>query len=119
MIEDDEEKKHFYNLGLENLDLYNYIIKYSIFRNAECVTKILRIIDELDISEIMKAKIKGRPDLGKDERYGRRIIFELNKNYPVIMSPLLGIEELRAEVIKALGYYDIELEEQGAELEIG
>ena len=105
LIEDPNEKEHYYDLILDNLDLYNYIIKYSIFRNAEFVIKILTIIDELNISKIMKAKIKDRPDLGDDARYGRRVIFELNKNYPVIMSPLLDTETLKKEVIKALSYY--------------
>lgn len=100
-----EEKKHYYNLVLENLDVYNYIIKYAIFRNSEFLIKILTIIDELQISNIMKANIKDRPDLGKDERYGRRVIFELNKKYPVVMSPLLDIETLKNEVIQALSYY--------------
>jgi len=109
LIEDDM-KDNYYDLILENLDIYNYIIKYSVFRNAEFVTKILKIIDEENISPIMKTKIKDRPDLGKDERYGRRVVFELNKNYPVIMSPLLGIDELKEEVLKALGYYYKELE---------
>ncbi|RFU63692.1 hypothetical protein D0469_19395 [Peribacillus saganii] len=100
-----EKKKHYYNLVLENLDVYNYIIKYAIFRNSEFLIKILTIIDELQISNIMKANIKDRPDLGNDERYGRRVIFELNKKYPVVMSPLLDIETLKNEVIQALSYY--------------
>nr|WP_144924625.1 hypothetical protein [Paenibacillus bovis] len=105
LIEDPAKKSYYYNLVLENLDIYNYIIKYAIFRNAEFLIKILTIIDQLQISDIMKEKIKGRPDLGKDERYGRRVIFELNKNYPVIMSPLLDIESLKQEVLQALSYY--------------
>ena len=104
-INDPDEKLRFYELVLDNLDIYNYIIKYAIFRNAEFLIKILDIIDELNISSIMKAKIKNRPDLGKDERYGRRVIFELNKNYPIIMSPLLDKETLKWEVVRALGYY--------------
>ena len=110
LIEDPGEKKHYYQLVLENLDIYNYIIKYAIFRNAEFLVKILTIIDELQISNIMKEKIKDRPDLGKDERYGRRVIFELNKKYPVVMSPLLDVEALKQEVVEALGnYYDISI----------
>lgn len=105
LIEDPLKKEHYYDLVLENLDLFNYIIKYPVFRNAEFVIKILTIIDEMNFSELMKARIKDRPDLGKDERYGRRVIFELNKNYPVIMSPLLDIETLKGEVLKALSYY--------------
>ncbi|MGD6846326.1 hypothetical protein [Rossellomorea aquimaris] len=37
-------------------------------------------LDELDLSKILKSKIKDRDDLGKDERVGRRVIFEFNKS---------------------------------------
>lgn len=40
------------------------------------------IIIETNLGQVLKAKIKNRPDLGKDERYGRRVIFELNKALP-------------------------------------
>ena len=100
-----EQKNYLYHLVLENLDVFNYIIKYPIFRNAEFTVKILTIIDELDISKIMKAYIPDRPDLGKDPRYGRQVIYELNKNYPIVMAPMLDKEELKVEVLKALSYY--------------
>ena len=86
-------------------EIFNYIIKYPIFRNAEFTVKILTIIDELDISKIMKAYIPDRPDLGKDPRYGRQVIYELNKNYPIVMAPMMDKEELKVEVLKALSYY--------------
>ena len=105
LIEDPEKKKHYYHLVLDNLDIYNYMIKYAIFRNGDFLIKILTIIDDLQLSNILKEKIKDRPDLGKDERYGRRVIFELNKKYPVVMSPLLDIETLKQEVILSLSYY--------------
>lgn len=76
----------YYELIVDNLNIFNYIIKYSIFRNGEFLLKILTVIHNLGISEVLKGKIKDRPDLGKDERYGRRVIFELNKSYPVLMS---------------------------------
>lgn len=111
-IEDANElylmKDQYYELIVDNLDIFNYIIKYSIFRNGEFLVKLLTIIHNLNISDLLKAKIVDRPDLGKDERYGRRVIFELNKAYPVIMSPLLTVEELQEEFIVALGkYYDL------------
>lgn len=95
----------YYELIVDNLDIFNYIIKYSIFRNGEFLLKILTVIHNLGISELLKGKITDRPDLGKDERYGRRVIFELNKSYPVLMSPLLEIEDLQEEFLKALGNY--------------
>lgn len=108
-IEDSQErvfsKEQYYELIIENLDIFNYIIKYSIFRNGEFLVKILTVIQNLGISELLKAKITNRPDLGKDERYGRRVIFELNKAYPVLMCPLLDIDELQDEFLKALGNY--------------
>lgn len=105
-IEDQNEKLRYYNLIIDNLDLYNYIIKYEIFRNDKFLLNILDIIQELDLSKTLKAKIKDRDDLGKDERIGRRVIFELNKSYPVIMSPMMDKEELKDVFLKFLGYYD-------------
>lgn len=102
-------KEQYYELIVDNLDIFNYIIKYSIFRNGEFLVKILTVIHNLGIGDVLKAKIQDRPDLGKDERYGRRVIFELNKAYPVVMSPLLEVKDLQEEFVKALGeYYDIE-----------
>lgn len=103
------DKDQYYELVVNNLDVYNYIIKYPIFRNDAFLIKILSVIHKLDISSIMKAKIKGRDDLGKDERYGRRVIFEMNKGYPIMMAPLMDIETLTEECVKALAYYDVEV----------
>lgn len=102
-------KAQYYELIVDNLDVYNYIIKYAIFRNDAFLIKILTVIHKLDIGAIMKSKIKDRPDLGKDERYGRRVIFEMNKSYPIMMAPLMEIETLKEECIKALRYYDVEV----------
>lgn len=105
-VKDEEEKLRYYSLIIENLDLYNYIIKYEIFRNDKFLLNILDIIDDLNLSKTLKAKIKGRDDLGKDERVGRRVIFELNKSYPVIMSPMMEKEELKEVFLLFLSYYD-------------
>ncbi|GGE54719.1 hypothetical protein [Priestia taiwanensis] len=53
----------------------------------------------------MKAKITNRDDLGKDERIGRRVIFEFNKSYPIIMSLMLEKEDLKELFVQYLGYY--------------
>lgn len=63
------------------------------------------IIAETNLGPVLKAKIKNRPDLGTDERYGRRVIFELNKVYPIVMSPMLDKEMLKEYFLKYLGYY--------------
>ncbi len=104
-IQDEDERKRFYELIIENLDLYNYIIKYEIFRNDKFLVNILSIIDELNLSKVLKAKIKGREDLGDDERVGRRVIFEFNKSYPIVMSPMLDKEELKKLFKEYLSYY--------------
>ena len=66
---------------------------------------MLDIINDNNLSSILKAKIKDRPDLGKDERYGRRVLFEFNKAYPIVMSPMLEKDELEELFIEYLGYY--------------
>ena len=109
-IQDDikglEERREYYMLIVDNLDVYNYIIKADIFRNDKFLLNILEIIkNHKGLSNLLKERIKGRPDLGKDERYGRRVIFEFNKSYPVIMSPMLEKEELENPFFEYLGYY--------------
>ncbi len=102
---DEMERMRYYELLIENLDMYNYIIKYEIFRNDRFLLNILDIIDELDLSKVMKAKITGREDLGNDERVGRRVILDFNKSYPVILSPMLEKEDLKELFIQYLSYY--------------
>ncbi|MDT2597643.1 MULTISPECIES: DUF6339 family protein [Enterococcus] len=105
-FDSEEEEQRYIKLIAANLDVYNYLIKYSIFRNSQFVMNFLTILGEdEDLSNVLKLKIKHRPDLGKDERYGRRVIFELNKNYPVVMAPFLEIDDLKKEIYTALSLY--------------
>jgi hypothetical protein len=105
LIMDHEERLRYYQLLIDNLDMYNYIIKYEIFRNDRFLLNILDIIDELDLSKVMKSKITDRDNLGKDERVGRRVLFEFNKSYPVVMSPMMEKEELKEFFLLYLSYY--------------
>ena len=100
-----DKQENMYTIILNNVDMYNYIIKYEIFRNGQFLIKIMEIIEEENLSKILKAKIRNRPDLGKDERYGRRVIFELNKSYPIVLSPMLEKDELKKYFMRYLGYY--------------
>ena len=99
------EKEKYYHLILSNMDMFNYIIKYEIFRNATFLINIMDIIEETGLSSKLKEKIKNRPDLAADERYGRRVIRELNKSYPIVMSPMLDKESLKKYFLKYLAYY--------------
>lgn len=104
-VDQEDERKRYYNLIIDNLDLYNYILKAEIFRNGSFLVNILDIIDEYELSTILKAKIKNRADLGKDERIGRRVIFEFNKSYPIVMSPMMSKSDLEPFFFEYLGYY--------------
>ena len=109
---DSHEKLRYFNLIVDNLDLFNYIIKYEIFRNGQFLINVLDIIDELDLSKVLKAKIKNRSDLGKDERVGRRVIFEFNKSYPIVLSPMLEKEELKPLFLENLERYTKDFEKK-------
>lgn len=104
-VSEENDRIRYYELLVDNLDMYNYIIKYEIFRNDRFLLNILDIIDELKLSKIMKSKIIGHENLGKDERVGRRVIFEFNKSYPVVMSPMIEKEELKKYFLEYLSYY--------------
>lgn len=98
-----EDHNKYYNLMLENMDLFNYIIKYEIFRNGQFLLNVLDIIDEMNLSNILKAKIKETKD--SDQRFGRKVIEELNRSYPIVMSPMLEKEELKVYFMKYLKMY--------------
>ena len=66
---------------------------------------ILDIIDEHDLSSTLKQKITWRDDLGKDERVGRRVLFEFNKSYPIVLFPMLSKEELEPLFFEYLEMY--------------
>ena len=111
-----DERENMYHTILKNVDMFNYIIKYEIFRNGKFLINIMDIIEETNLSQVLKAKIKNRPDLGKDERYGRRVIFEFNKSYPIVLGPMLEKDVLKTYFLKFLSYYyqetdQIEVEE--------
>ena len=99
------ERERYIGLIVENLDFYNYILKYPIFRSQEFLIKMLNIVDKRNLSSIFKAKIKNRKDLGDDVRYGRMVLFEMNKSYPVIIAPAMNEDELEDLTLKYLGYY--------------
>lgn len=102
---EEEKEEEYINLIYNNLDVFNYIIKYEIFRNSKFLINLLDIIKDENYSSIFKKKILNRPDLGDDERYGRRVIFELNKKYPVVLSPFMDKDDLKEQVKKALSIY--------------
>lgn len=106
-----EERENMYYTILRNMDMFNYIIKYEIFRNGYFLINIMDIIQEENLSKILKAKIKNRSDLGADERYGRRVIFEFNKSYPIVLGPMLEKDELKTYFLKFLSYYYDGIEE--------
>lgn len=105
-INDEYEMRSFIKTIYNNLDLFNYIIKTSIFRNSKFVYNFFNIIEEENLSAVLKKQIKEGVGLSKDERYGRKVVFELNKKYPIIMSPFLEKDELKSEIYKALRLYD-------------
>ncbi|MDR0880390.1 MAG: hypothetical protein LBN09_06745 [Clostridioides sp.] len=99
------ERQRYYRLVIDNLDFFNYIIKYEIFRNSNFVINILDIIDENNLSEILKAKVDIGSGADRDDRCGRRVIFELNKSYPIVMFQMLEKDELAEVFFEYLGYY--------------
>ncbi|MDM8214322.1 DUF6339 family protein [Enterococcus hirae] len=106
----EKEENEFISTVVNNLDVYNYIIKYKLFRNRQFVVNFLTMIQENDLSNIMKKRIKNHHELGGDERYGRRVVFELNKSYPVLMAPFMDKNELLNKSLEILQQYGADVE---------
>jgi hypothetical protein len=93
---------HYVTLITENLDIFNYCLKYKITRNDKFLIMILNIIDRNKLSKTLKSKVK---HMKKDNRYGRLVIFELNKRYPTYMFHGVEEKELEVEFINILNAY--------------
>lgn len=100
------KQEYYYKLIINNLDVYNYILKYSIFRNGQFLMNVLQVIDDEGLSESLKAKLSKEYSFGKDLRRGRQVIYEFNKSYPVLLAPMLEKEELKYYFKKFLSYYE-------------
>lgn len=98
-----DDKIKMYNLILDNLDMLNYVLKKSIFKNGNFLIALMEIIEETDTIEIAKSNIRGNDD--KDERYGRKVLYEFNKSYPVVLAPMLDKDTLRGLYLEYLSYY--------------
>ena len=105
---DFDTRQKYFKLIIENLDLYNYILKYILFRNDNFLINTLKIIEEYDIGKILKSKIVGNKKTEEDKRYGRQVLFEFNKSYPIVLSPMMDYEEFKEKFLEYLSiYYDI------------
>ena len=89
---------------LQNL-LYHISLFILLDNQTIQPTQIIIIPQILHKKLLQLILTKDRPDLGKDERYGRRVLFEFNKAYPVVMSPMLSKYELEELFMEYLGYY--------------
>jgi hypothetical protein len=96
------KQEQYVRLFSENLDIFNYCLKYRLFRNDKFMVKFFDILDKNNLSKIMKKKLGGEFWSGRDERYGRRVILEMNKRYPVSMIHLYSEDDMEFEVLKMI-----------------
>lgn len=105
-VEAEDEQERYFKLIIDNLDIYNYMLKYPIFRNGNFLLNILDIINDNDLSSKLKAKLEPKDvnsnNKEKDLRLGRMILFELNKAYPSILVQTLSKDELETVFMKYL-----------------
>lgn len=99
------EQDDFYRLINNNFDLFNYIIKYPIFRNGHFLVTVLKIIKDESLGPKLKGRISNK-ESGKDLRRGRQVIYEFNKSYPMLLSPMLEYDVLKQYFIKFLSLYE-------------
>jgi hypothetical protein len=90
-----EEYDSYFELVGDNLDVVNYLLKYSIFKNSNFFMNVLDTIKNTNTSKDLKKKTKVKTKKDKDERIGRKVIFEFNRDYPVIASPIISFEEFQ------------------------
>lgn len=85
-----------------NMDVTNYCLKYSLFRNDKFIKLVFKVIEVNELSEILKKRLKQLEGYGKDERYGRRVLLEMNKRYPVSMIHIFSYDDFESTFLEIL-----------------
>lgn len=79
---------------LDDLDLFNYLIKSPLFRNLDFIVSVFELNRQNAFPVRLKSQIKSEKYKQKDKRFGRRIVYELNKVYPVLFVQKFELQEL-------------------------
>jgi hypothetical protein len=93
------------NLILDDLDLFNYLIKSPLFRNLDFILNIFELTRRSSFPVKLKSQIKSEKYKQKDKRFGRRIVYELNKVYPVLFVQKFEIDELGNKMNEIIRQY--------------
>lgn len=101
----DNEQMEYFQLIIENLDIFNYIIKNKIFRNNDFFIKFFNVVKKENLSYVLKSKFKDSDNPLIDLRIGRLVIQDFSNAYPALLSPLLPQEEFDIYFMKFLNHY--------------
>ena len=93
------------DLILDDLDLFNYLIKSPLFRNLDFILNIFELTRRDAFPVRLKSQIKSEKYKQKDKRFGRRIVYELNKTYPVLFVQKFEMEELGTKLNEIIRQY--------------
>jgi len=93
------------DLILDDLDLFNYLIKSPLFRNLDFILNIFELTRRNTFPVRLKSQIKSEKYKQKDKRFGRRIVYELNKVYPVLFVQKFELDELGIKMNEIIGQY--------------
>lgn len=90
---------------LDDLDLFNYLIKSPLFRNLDFILNIFELNRLNTFPVRLKSQIKSEKYKHKDKRFGRRIVYELNKVYPVLFVQKFEMDELGIKLNEIIRKY--------------
>jgi hypothetical protein len=93
------------NVILDDLDLFNYLIKSPLFRNLDFIVSVFELNRQNAFPVRLKSQIKSEKYKQKDKRFGRRIVYELNKVYPVLFVQKFELDELGIKMNEIIGQY--------------
>lgn len=81
---------------LNNMDLFNYILKLTSLRNDNLIYNMITLLYENKDSELSSfLKFRSREDINKDDSPGRLVLLEFNTTYPAILFPMLNYDEFK------------------------
>lgn len=100
----EEEQEEYVTLISNNMDVFNYLLKYPLFRQENFIIDVLRIIKEENLTNVLKKRLPNTPDK-EDYRFGRLVLFEFNKDYPVQIPHVMPYHKFKSIFLTYLDKY--------------
>lgn len=104
-LQDKDLLDDYIDVILNNMDLFNYILKLSSLRNDNLIYNMITLLYENKDSKLSSfLKYRSKDTIDVDASPARLVLLEFNTTYPAILFPMLNYDDFKAIFFKYLNH---------------